>query len=425
MFSIIVLKNQQKGLKGFVERSSSLLNRQQNFSTTKKNSISKLFDDCAWQSIQLKELEETHKNVLAELNQIEDTRKRIESLGKINKNLSTKMERLNYMVKHIESTYADHFINDKSMTFKTHQSSESQKLSDVVDRILLFYSLFVGNINTTYKVLHELQNEKERKKNLFIELLSHLTVGKSLNCLDDNNRPEGMQIEHIQQFSKFLGNCEFLVQAKNSIFFYGIRLHKMIDAVNRKCRLLDFDYHLAILCPFNNDSYVLKPISNNEIHSSVLSDDDETRQREVTCIPYEKNEGCILDSSYTLAPWVHSYFPCFGQYDPSTTFSNHFLRFYESVLRQFYLLKEYLNKFNSERKECTIGVTITLPKLSRIKEKKVGIQESSNNKKNSEKKSIILRNAKNNLMPRQSISKISSFLFKKPVKEKQHAENLP
>ena len=198
----------------------------------------------------------------------------------------------------------------------------------------------------------------------------------------------------------------------------------MVDSVNKICRLLDFDYHLAILCPFDQESYALKPLVRPDVNSSEMSDDQFQSSMDQYIILYNEDEESSIRNCFDMAGWIESYFPCFGQYDPCSSFSMFFLRFYESVLSQFSLLNNYLIKFHHRRKGNFSQGSISLPQFTRSKDRKVAINDSVNVKNSTEKK---FRQAKmlKALNPRKPTSKVSLIAHKKSASVKTTTESAP
>lgn len=420
-----MLKNQQKGLKNVFNRSTSLLSRQQNFLTMKKNSISKLFDECAWQNIRIRELEVTHEQVLGQIHELQDTKKRIETLDRINKEHTAKLERLKIMVEHIENTYYGNLNGEESTPRISLSSIEDSALKELINKMLTFYNTFCQSINSSYKKFNEIQNEKKRKKNHYKELTANLNDRDIKKSDDESSNKNSGHIELTQIFLAFTSNCDFLIKAKNFVYFFGIRIHKMIDSVNKICRLLDVDYHLAILCPFTNDTYVPKPSTRPDMQSSVVSEDGEQLVNNNIALGYNWSDQHFMENSHEMARWVEVYFPCFGKYDPSSSFATFFLKFYENVVQHFGLLNSYLRRFNDERQEGFKQHNVVLPKFCRHKDKKGGLYESVLNRSVIDKKSLSQKIIKANFVARQSLSKISINTYKKSVPVKKTTDSIP
>lgn len=424
MFSQSLLRNQQNGLKNYFNRSSALLNRQKNFSFGTKNSITKLFDDCAWQTIKIEELEKVNEEVLSQVADIQDIKKQSEDLNKLNKDLSNKMEKLKLTVEIIDNDYREYAIHEEPLNSFSMTNLEGNELIYITKRIFGFYRSMITNIDYSYQALNELQFEKERKKHQYNELLDQFTI-KNTNGPSNKDDESSMQIiESSLLFKNLKINCDFLAKIKNSISFFGRRLHRMIESITRICRLLDFNYHVSIFCPFQTINSHSKPLGLREMESSVVSDDGETFNKETKFFVFTEKEQEFLDNNYQLSVWIENFLPCFGQYDPSLSFSSYFLNFFESATQHVKLLDNYFIKLKIQHNNGLRTNSVSLPKTIRRKEKKTA---STNilNKTNGDKKSILNRVGKINGAPRDSMSKLSNNIHKRSVPVKKTNEDVP
>lgn len=272
MFSITTLEKQKHSINDVSSFRNSTIDAQTNVVQKNKSIVNKLYDNCANVNFEFKKLMEQHENVISEVTKLEAKGDENAKLQKNQAFIAQKTEKLHKVVDILNDAFPDFIFERENSTVRdSSDQDDPYDFNFLTKQILSAYTNALHVMNINHKTILELQHQIESKKYLQKDLNN---IAKSSDPNVSTLRVEvslGGHIENNQIFINVQNNVGFLVKCKNFVIAYCKRLHKVIDAINKVCTMLDFDYQFIIMNPFfNSATSAAKRRSNPDILASHL-----------------------------------------------------------------------------------------------------------------------------------------------------------
>ena len=326
IFSNNLLKQKRKNLKKIVKTSEDNFGKQNRLYQKNKNSISKLFDQCAWQNMELKEKQKKHKEVLLEIKEIGTGKEEQEKLDNIRQTVSVCYQKLKMVTEKVENSY----IIDVDLKTEIKRNGG---FIGLVDNILVYFSDLNFSINQGYKTIDVLNGQKEKSRGI----LSDMELGYNTLKINSKSHNKAEDMEHcIENSNLFISTREsinFLFRSKSFIFSFGSRIKRMVDTINQICELLDFNTVIDTNKIPERSSLLMGKGGKSEVKPKQLN--KTMLSGELYAIIINKEQKEMLDSCFVINEWIEKSFPEFGQFNTKNKYSTHIMSFFESILSYY------------------------------------------------------------------------------------------
>lgn len=329
-FSYDLLKQKKKNIKRIVKTSENNFARQNISFNKKKRSISKLYDECAWQNLDMKKKQKEFKETMEEIKRLEKGKEEEEKLNGIRKRVFNFYQKLKMISENVENNY----IADIKHKSNVETKDDNGDCIGLVDNILIYYSDLNYNINQGYKAVNILSAQLEKEKTLLVNCCSAYEEVKTDSKEKNKEEKYNHRIENTISFINAKDLIYFLFRSKNFIFLFSKRIKQLIDSINKICGLLDFNLIFNVKrLSFSKSLKLNKKIflettdgekQNKGIPSSILEN-----------ISVTDDQLNSLNSCRSINHWVEKTFPYYGNYNGDKPYSSHILNFFDSIINNF------------------------------------------------------------------------------------------
>lgn len=369
LFSFNILKKHQKGFKETASMLESVCEKQQLIIEKNKSVVSKIYDNYAMLNMEIKKLSMEHELVLKEVKELEEKGDENAQLQKNNAIIAEKTELLHKLVEILRENYSDIVIDiGRTTSAIDGSSSDLFEPNYLVSKILRYYGTALHIVDKSHQSLVQLQLHKERKKDLFRELLSSANSQVYEMKTPRQDVTLTTHLENSQQFMNLQKNIGFLIESKNFIVSFSKRIQKIVDTINKVSVMLDFNYQFIIMCPFYTRSKVIqKQRSNADFMSShLLTEENDLETTQIITMGLI-NEQSNMGIREQPSRWAPSHNPLAANYN-SKLFNN-VMTFYEDVLSTFDLFHIYFKQIceecKSDFKQRNISLSHSIRNISR------------------------------------------------------------
>ena len=320
MFSHSLLKQKKRNIQKVVKTSENNFGKQSVSFRKKKQSIDKLYDECAWMNLELKAKSKEHKQVTHELKEIGKRNHESEKLDNINQRVSEFYLKLKMIVENIENNLLDNLRHRTEV-------KDSDEFICMVEKVIVYFSDYNFNINQGYKEINVLQSQNKKRKAILDKSESSYQELRKKKLTVKLREQHYEKLENTSMYINTKKMLEFLFKSRNFIILFEKRLKMIINSINKICGLLDLEYEFKIM----NKGIVETPVlgKNNGMVQRIKplnlgSDDDLIEMREK------------LNQNEDMRKWLLIDFPYYGKYDPNNSdFADYILQFYTNIINQF------------------------------------------------------------------------------------------